>query len=443
VIPLLLLLLACTPDPGRDSAKRGDSEVQDSGPRVAWSLEAQPHETIGSILRVSWEQPEPDTVRVSWLDGETWVDGPAEHRGQGDQQALLLGVPFGAELQLRVRGDRSESETITVSSDPLPEALEHAAVLTDTSTEAPAFGWVFTSLVGMTQGESWALILDRQGRVVWALKSPDGRLSLQPRLARDGASLLIDHNSFYGSLDGGAGSQVLRITIDGVEQALYDTPGLHHGFAETDAGLAWGATDGDSFDTLELLDEVGARRTLWDCAPFHAQLGSDQACQNNGVSWDPASGRFLVSFFSTNGVVELDTEGSPTRWFGQLPGAWSFEPSDSAFWWQHDARLTDDGALLLSTHRSAMSDELTLREYNLDEEGERLVQVWSHDSGVQAELGGSAQRLVGGSTLQGTGDGGQIRELTRDGVLVWGLDLGPEAYLGRVSAIEDLYALLP
>ncbi len=442
-LPLLLLLLACAPDPGRDSARPGDSRAEDSGAQPTWSLEARPHEIIGSILRVGWEQPWPDTVRLAWLDGETWVEGPAEPRDEGPQEALVLGIPYGVELRLQLRGERADSAIIPASTDPLPEELEHASLLAAGSGEQPAFGWVLTSLVGMTQGESWSLILDRQGRIVWAMKSPEGRLTLQPRPGRDGTSLLLDHNSFYGSLDGGAGSQVMRVAIDGSPLALYETPGLHHGFAETGEGLAWGATDGGSFDRLDLLGWDGGQRRLWDCERFHASLGTDQACQNNGVSWDPDSGRYLLSFFSTDSVVELDTTGSPTRWFGQLPGAWSFEPSDSAFWWQHDARLTDGGTLLLSTHRSAMSEELSLREYSLDDERERLVQIWSHDSGVQGELGGSAQRLADGHTLQGTGSGGQIREVTPDGALVWGLDLGPEAYLGRVSALEDLDRLRP
>ena len=435
---LFLLLLACSPDPGVD---RDDS----GGP--GWGLEVTVDPDMGSLLWARWEQPQAGEARVEWLLDEGWVAGPSVTRDRGPQEALVLGVPFGVEATLRVVSEEDTSETVTITTDPLPGDLTHGAVLTSYEPSwDPASSWVFTSSVGMTQGESWSVIQDRDARIVWASRSPDGRLTLQPQVSRDGEALLIDHNSFYGSLDGGAGSQVRRLAIDGTELALYDTPGLHHGFAETGTGaIAWGATDGGGHDSLEILDTDGSQHSLWDCEGFFAELGVVQACQNNGVAWDAASDGFLVSLFATNSLVELDGDGQAQRWFGQLPQAWSFSEPGTAFWWQHGAHLTDTGTLLLSTHSSAMSDEIMVREYSVDDGGERLTQIWSHgdDERIEAPLGGSVARLPGGNTLHNTGNAGRIRELTPNGELVWELTFPDGTYLGRATPIEDLYALLP
>jgi hypothetical protein len=441
VILLPLLLWACTPRPGGDSAGPPDSEP----PGSSWGLEAHIDEVVGSLLRLRWEQPQADTVRAGWLDGETWALGPALELEAGMQETVLLGVPFDVQVQVRLEGLGGASEILSVGTGALPGELEHGAVLVgDGVIGAASPPWFLSSSVGMTQGESHSLILDRQGRIVWALASPEGRLTLQPRVARDGGAMLLDHNSFYGSLDGGTGSEVLRLAIDGTEQGRSATPGLHHGFAEAaGGGLAWGATDGGGHDTLELLDVEGSRRSLWDCEPFFASLGVTQACQNNGVATVEGGG-FLVSLFGTDSLVELDAEGQVTRWFGQLPGAWDFEPADSAFWFQHGAHYTEAGTLLLSSHRAGMSEQLVVREYQLDAHGERLIQLASFGDGdrLDASLGGSVQRLSSGATLHGTGDAGRIRLFDADGSLAWEAEL-PDSYLGRVSAIEDLYALLP
>ena len=443
---LAWLLLACTPDPGLDS------RPGDSGPPqpFAAGLEARLDDHIGSLVWLSWDQLGPGTPQVEWLDGETWIAGPAIEGGAGPKEQLVLGVPFGAEVALRVvtttDGGRWTSDEVAICTAALPEGLSHAAVLIqDEGGGDPDLGWIFTSSVGMSQGESWSLILDRAGRVVWALASPQGRLTLQPQIAADGRSLLVDHNSFYGSLDGGAASQVQRLSIDGAVLATYATPGLHHGFTATgDGSIAWGATHDTGYDSLEVLDPSGVQRTLWDCADLHAALGTDQACQNNGVAWNPASERFLLSFFTTESLVELGPDGEPQRWFGQLPGAWGFTSTGTVFRWQHGAHITADDTLLLSSHSSAIGDEVMVREYALDQGSQLLEQVWSHGQGqgLDAPMGGDVHRLASDNTLHSTGSGGRIREITPAGEVVWDLSF-PATYLGRTTPVEDLYALLP
>jgi hypothetical protein len=439
-MPFLLVLLACGHDPWVDSSTPGDSAPG----AESWSLEARLDEVVGSLVWLSWVQPEAGSARVEWLDGESWVAGPAEELDAGPQERGVPGIPFGTDARLRVVLNDDCSEPTDVSTAPLPEGLAHASLTVDVEDAWDgSVAFALTSVVGMGHGGSHTVVLDRRGRVVWALASPEGWLTMQPRPGRDGTSLLVDHNSFYGSLDGGEASRVLRIDLAGSEREAWDTPGLHHAFAETADGLAWSATEGDGHDQLALLAWDGTRGTLWDCEPFMAELGVEQACQANGVSWDEVGERWLLSFFSTNSVVELDAAGEPTRWFGALPGAWELAVGSQGFHWQHDAQYTAAGTLLLSTHGSALNDEIVAREYRLDDEARQLAEIASLGEGLQAPYGGSVQRLASGHTLHGTGSGGRIREFDEDGALVWEIDLGAGTYLGKASALEELWALLP
>ncbi len=415
------------------------------------SVSASVHSDIGSLVTVQWEQREPGSSQVAFsADGEAWLQSPAEDRQAGAQQALLLGLPFGVEARFQVVFDGQPGEEHSIETGPLPEGLPELEIASsEQSLWDSATRYLLTSHVqlddeGAADG-TLSLILDRQGRVVWAWRGPAGRLSLQPRLARDARSLLVDLNSFYGAFDGGVASQVVALAIDGSEIQRWDTPGLHHTFTETGEGIAWAATDGDH-DSLERVDELGEQQRLWHCEPFHQELGLEQACQANGLAWDAASERYLLSFFSTHSVVEVDgLGGQATRWFGQLPGAWSFDPAGSAFWWQHGAHCTADGTLLLSTQESALDRETLVREYALDAGAEALVQTWSFGDGegIYGAQGGEVHRLGNGNTLHNYGSGARVREVTAAGDLAWDLVAPSGTYLGRTSPIEDLYALLP
>ncbi len=447
MLPALVLILGALVLACRPSADSVPPEGDTDALAFISSLDARLHDEIESLLWLSWEQAEAGTVHAEHsLDGETWVAGPTTSRDAGSQQQLVTGIPYGMQAQLRVVLDGVPSDAIEVQTGPLPDGLPTAEVLaSDASAWSPALRYALTSSVGMDRAQGWTFILDREGRVVWALPSPVGRVTMQPRLARSGDALLIDHNSFYGAYDGGEDSQVVRVGLEGEVQATHPTPGLHHAFTElSDGRIAWGATDGDEHDSLQILEADGTQTSLWDCADFHESLAVSEACQSNGLSWHESSQRFLFSFFTTATVVEIDAEGATQRWFGQVPGGWGTEPESAAFWWQHSPHYTEAGTLLLSTRASALEDETVVREYSLDSGAEVLEQVWSFGDGqgVYAPLGGDTLRLPEGNTLHGFGSGGRVREITPAGNLVWEIQVEAGTYLGWVTPVRDLYALL-
>lgn len=183
-----------------DDAATGDSdEPGDTAPdevvisEVGWSLD----EDVASVVRVSWQQ---SGAAESWvefqLEGEGWQSSPPQPREAGAQEALVLGVPFDADVTLRVAlADGASSEPLTARTGPLPEGLSQPELLS-----AEAEGWYAEGrwlLLNTSSGAgpsevSWKLVLDRAGRVVWALATPEpyGADNLQPSLS--GAELLWD-----------------------------------------------------------------------------------------------------------------------------------------------------------------------------------------------------------------------------------------------------------
>jgi len=409
-------------------------------------------ETVGSIVWVCAELPTEGTINLHYrVEDEDWRPTLVDMREAGAQELPLLGLPYGAAVDYELKLDGETLTQGSIRTAPLPAGLPTTTLLaSDPALYDLDTPWLLTSIdkttdIG-TPEATWVIILDRQGRIVWALETPAFRLTLHPRISADEGAILMDLNSHLGAFDRGAASQVQRVGIDGVVQATWDTPGLHHPYTDLpDGSLAWGAW-GDGLETLEILDPTGVQRTLWDCGDYHAAQGLDGTpCSSNTLSWDPGSERFLFSFYTTHTMVEIDgNSGATTRWFGQMPGAWDFDPSDSGFVWQHGGYLTDEGTLLVSMRAPDGADETVAREYTLDEQNLTLHEIWSYGQGqgLYAPELGEATRLPGGNTLLNYGSGTHIREVTPPGTTVWDLRIEDGSLLGRGTPIQDLYGLL-
>ncbi len=431
------LLLAGCPGPV-DSGRH-------TGERPGSDLRTEPHAEIACLAWARWTQPSTGATRIEFgVEGEDGKTSPTRDLTAGEQETLLAGLPCGVAAWVRLVVDEVVTDELAIDTEPLPEGVPTGDLLTSTQAAwDPDTRFLLTSTA---QQDGHALVLDRQGRVVWARATPLHRITMQPRVNQDGTALLIDLNSFYGAFDGGLASQVVALAIDGSETARWDTPGLHHSFTDlADGSMAWAATEDDS-DDLVVLDPDGERHTLWDCDAFQQGLGLEASCLSNGLSWQAESGRYLLSLFSSHSVVEIDGEtGEATRWFGQLPESWTFATTGTSFWWQHGAHYTTEGTLLISTQASALQQDTVVREYTLDEDALALEQIWAfgEGEGVYGPEGGDAHRLGNGNTLHNYGSGSRIREITPEGELVWDLDLPEGTYLGRISPISDLYALWP
>ncbi len=298
-------------------------------------------------------------------------------------------------------------------------------------------------------GASWTFVFDRQGRVVWALATPYGFVTMHVRASQDGTRFLVDHNSFWWTFDADDG-RVLRMAIDGVVEQTVLTPGLHHAFVDlADGSIAFGAIRGFYFnETLDVVDPAGALTSIFDCREFLDEIGDPgyPECGSNTIWWDPSTDHFLYSFYSLDTIVEVDrATGEAVRWFGNVAGSWRFDPPGSQFWWQHGGYFTAAGTLLTSSDDAPQATETIVREYALDPKTQTLTEIWNFGlgDGVFGEVMGEAHRLGNGNTLHNTGGEPRLREATVDGDVAWEVHWPQHRDLYRSVPLQDLYPFKP
>jgi len=238
--------------------------------------------------------------------------------------------------------------------------------------------------------------------------------------------------------------------LDGTIETSVPIPGANHAFTElSDGSVAWWAMDLDSntYDgELKIMGPDGKVESVWSCKDFMAEQGMSGSCLANTVYWHEATDTFVLSFAMADFVVEVEryTLQSTLRSFGDTPSAWEFSDPDTVFYVQHAASYTDTGTLLLSTHTHANTNEAVVREYEVDEKTQELVEVWTYGegAGVNAPLGGYVERLPSGNTLHNYGLTPRAKEIANDGEVVWDLLWPVPGQIGRTVLIDDLYALV-
>jgi len=439
-----------------DDDDDGDDDTADGGDVVA-DIQAALHEEFASIVVVTWDQRRPARgwVEYSFDDG-TWLASPALEREAGPAEELLLGIPYEDAVQIRVvqEEDGGAAQTfdgpdITTGAMPIDDLPGWTVLTADPERYDSSRPYLFISLIA--QGEATGTgILDRRGRVVWMRPNPAQTATIQAQPSYDGQDLLIDQSTYWSLFDGGAASQVVRIKIDGTVLATYDTPGLHHPFAESpDGDLVWGAYSGYN-ETLEVLSPAGQQHTLFDCQDVSHMLVGEHYFASNTIRFNDVTGTITYTLYSHETILELDPQsGSLVRHFGHQDQAYAFEPSDMGFWWPHGGHYTEAGTLLTSSQRGPNSDELVVREYEVDEQDEVLELVWSFgdDEGVVSPVMGEAHRLPNGNTLHNYATPARLREITPEGDVVWDLAFdNTQVYtweLGRSTPLADLYAFAP
>jgi len=449
---LWLTLWAFALLPGCPTANGPTTHDEPQVADVDWRL----HDTIHTLVVVEWQQEVEATAYVEYsVDEGEWLATPARTAPAGPSEALLLGVPYNHEVTFRVVNDLGAGPLATTEHEAAtglqPGGLpEVALVQADDTRWEPGGRWLIGSINAdegdWDPGTYWRFILDRQGRYVWAAATPDERWTIFTQISRDGRDILWDESTFWSELLLGPEGVVHRTRIDGTVVTSYPTPHLQHAFVELpDGSIVWGATMGID-DQLRRVTDDGTEEVLWSCSDYLTSIGEEVDCTHNGLHYDEQRDSFLFSFYSLDTVFEIDrATGDVLHVWGHLPGAWAFDPPESAFWTQHGPSYTPDRTLLLSTHRADDDQEGVVREYELDEASGVLRQVWSfgEGQGVEMESAGEAHRLTSGNTLHNMGSGARVKEITPDGDVVWEVAWEPPRLLGSTQLVDDLYAFAP
>lgn len=447
---LLLLPAGCIRSTPDETAT--DTQPPDFTEPQIDSVQAAVHETIGSIVVVSWEQLHEATVWIEYSYAEDeWHQTPTAEAEASQIEQLLLGVPFDTAVSYRVVNDfgagaLTDTER-SITTGALDESLPPPSTVIGQDGAYASTPYFMLSVCGGPYDPWWTIIMDRHGQVVWAWETEQSFISAQPHPSFDGTDIIIDYNSFWRQFDDGLASRILRLDIDGTIISETPVPGLQHSFTDMpDGSMVYGANS--PTERLIQVTPEGDSVELWDCQDWLDSAGTpDDICLSNHVYWNEATDTFLYSSFVNNTVVEIDrATGDTVRWFGDVPGSWSFSPLESQFFWQHGVHYLSDGTMLVSTKDERDGSETVVRQYALDEEHETLEEIWSfgEGEGVYSPAAGGAHRFENGNTLHHYGETPRIREVTSEGEVVWDVEwTQPDVVLGYVWPLEDLYALAP
>jgi hypothetical protein len=419
-------------------------------------LSARLSDFAGSIVYVDWTQDQAAKVHAEFsFDAGIWLSSPDRDLPAGAHEELLLGIPYGSTATWRLVAENDfgtiASPDAEIEVAPVPPDMPIGQVTALDLTKCDPAPYVFVSVASSPTdfgSRWWTMFVDRLGRPVWGVKSDRSRVSMHPRIAKDGHSLFIDENSFWPTFDGGANSTIEQLYIDGTPIHTFHTPGEHHPFTDLpDGSVAYGAMiwPGYATEYLQIVHPDDSVDTLWDCAAWLQSEGIDDFCASNTLNYDDATGKFLFSFWSFESVIQIDgTTGAVDKRFGHLGGSYAFDPPNTAFWWQHGGYITDAGTFMTSSDLNTNGVETVVREYEIDDATQTLHEIWDFGvgEGVYGYEMGEAHRLANGNTLHNYGELARVREATPAKEVVWDIEW-PSTAVGRSVSWTDLYSLAP
>ena len=437
--------------PPEDTAPPIDTDTGEPPVSPVSAVSARINDHVVTLVEVTFTLDAPaDSVQIGWVtDKRGHGTTPARALEAGEHTEVVLGVGADTSLSVTVLstvGDNTfTADGVKVTTGSLPSDLEAPALVTwDKSVSQDS--WLLTSVeVGRNNffGPYYAVIVDRSGEIIWYREHEDNRLTMFPRVSRDGTHVLVDTTSIYV----GGTAELHKLTLDHRQQEASAPPlwTLTYDVLPDGTMLYDENPRGNQF-YLSALYPDGTSEQLWDCTAWMETIQTVNFwdCMPNTITWNEDTNTVLWSMFETSTVIELDLDTMEViRQFGAMDGSWEFSPADAGFNLQHFPSYTDDGTLIVSTHQvSGPGRRQYAREYALDDATQTLEQIWSfeNDLGYYAQYAGEAKRLPDGNTLVGFGTAGALLEVDPAGEVLWGVEW-PGKLIGQATVVEDLYAL--
>ena len=394
----------------------------------------------------------PADATVTYGDGSTSDTSFEEQCGDClDHEVVLFGLLPDTEYTFEVtsHGDVETQGSGGFTTGSVPTSLPSLSVETLDEDLAPD-GYLLTSL--LTSPLS-VVMLDMDGTFLWWHFDDRSQTAIgRVRLAADGEAILYDAFPTYGADLDDPIHEIVRVSLDGTQVDVLDTPGHHHDFAQLDDGtMAYLAEDRRDVDEEEIIGDQLVELhpdgtstvvwTAWDDIPY------DPADVPPGPDWthcgalhhDPAEDAYYLSSHNLDAIWKVDRATGDLLWtFGGPRSDFTVAEPGALPYHQHSVQATDDG-LLVFDNREPQTHSSRVVEYRLD--GWLATEIWDYeaDPPIYNFAMGGMTRLDGDITLITWSTAGQIDAITHDHELVWRLNLDLGAGFSYVTWMDELY----
>ena len=436
---MISLLLAACVDGAKDDTAGTPINV------AVKDLSAVPSPGMGSVLITTWTTDEPTVGHVAFGESGAFdLASPAETAASTSHQALLLGAPPDTDITLKVvLEDGSESDTLLVSTDPLP--LETPS-LDVTSPEGNDL-WTVMTILGGTNGPA---IVSPGGRIVWFYPDSRGLDVYRARLSVDGASVLYNAASVSG--DPADNSEIVRVSLDGNTETSTLVPLLAHDFVELPDGTITAmvteyrdGTDGEPIrgDSLVEITPDGTQTVVWDSwMCFDPEVEVVSASETgwtfaNALDYLPDEDMYAMSLRNFSTIIKIDRATGSCPWSLGDIGA-LIQPTGEVFLHEHQFEFVGTDTLVVFDNAGGREGSRAV-EYALTETTASATWTYSADPEIDTFVLGDVDRLDNGDTLVDFAVGGQVDRVDPAGNLLWRIN-SPLGYaFGFMTPEEGLY----
>lgn len=444
---LPLLLPACTggggdSDPGAD----GPPGVHD--PAAFSGVEVELSEAVVTVAHLRFTA-DGSSEAGAWVSPLGGGEGHAVAAGAG-WDAVLFGLKPEATYEVRptavIDGEAVYGDALALTTGALPGDVPSASPTLAEDGRSPGF-----LAVGLVSIDSWALVYDQDGDVVWYYANPHaGTLTSRVLRSVDGRSLLVSAAGAVGSSSDE--TYIVRVSYDGSEVESIPISGFSHDFCELDDGrILYIGTDrrdwrGETLsgDTIVERSPDGRSREVWngwdwyDPADFLEVDTGTEYTHANVLKYDARTGLAWLGMRNASSIARIDLESGElmSRFLGTDSDVTLTEGTPTSA--QHSFTILDDGVVVMD-NRQDPEEVSRVVQFELDEQAATARETWAYPSpeGYHLLGLGDAVRLPDGHTRIVWSSAGQIDELDESGALIGRINLDVGAGYGYGSWSED------
>ncbi|ETS74382.1 hypothetical protein PFICI_14248 [Pestalotiopsis fici W106-1] len=359
------------------------------------------------------------------------------------------------------------------------------AAINHTDDSALAPGLIVFSQDGTYAPENVALIMDRNGELVWQTDPTIGDIQDLSPFTLFGENVLISWNGTSNNVNGDSfgTATIWNDSYEPIYNITLSDPQFEHLYGQYDSLLnqhevyitSWGTFLGLVYDPIPAnLSAVGGPEDGWirdgvvveidiktnelffvwrasDFIPItdsYAPIESARSGFGNSSDsgWDyvhlnsvaELNGNIVVSSRHTFQAIYIDRQTGGVKWIVQGEGKSNFTiDADAVYRWQHDIRIeqTAEGLMMhLHNNQNNYTPPYNVSSGQLmriDEEVGHVYAVQTYTDPndlVSASSGGNYQPLVNGNVIICHASQPVIKEYAQDGALLWSFRFGPAGY---------------